>query len=218
MNELLHEALAPVNVLFTGLLLLVLFYWLTVIIGVLDISSVDVDFDLDADLDLDVDADVDTDVDAGGHGWFASTLHFFNFGKLPFMVIMTFLTLCLWSLSILSNYYLGQGSVMHALMMFIPILFVSLVVTKVLTAPLIPVFEKLDQGVAPVDYIGMTCTVLLPATASKIGQAEVMVDESPLLISVKVEETKAGIMDKGKEGVIVRKAAEKDIYFIQPLN
>ena len=217
MNELLHEALAPVNVLFTGMLLLVLFYWLSVIIGVLDFSSIDIDFDIDADVDLDVDVDSDMEV-SGSSGWFAGALHFFNFGKLPFMVIFTFLTLCLWSFSMLSNHYLGGGSIIHAVMMFIPILFLSLVISKFITAPLVPVFKNLEDGVAPVDYIGMTCKVLLPTSISQIGQAEVIVNESPLLINVKVNDDYSGSMGKGAEGMIVRKAKEKDIYYIQPLN
>lgn len=216
MIELMHEALAPVNVLFTGLLILVLFYWLSVIIGVLDIGAVDLDFDIDADLDIDVDADLDTDVDTGSSpGWFAGALHFFNFGKLPFMVVLTFLTLCLWSFSILSNYYIGQGSWLHAVMMFIPILFVSLIITKAITTPMIPMFKRLDAGIAAIDYIGLTCKILLPASTTQMGQAEVLIEDSPLLINVKTKAEEQSKISKGEEAVIIGASEGEDFYYIE---
>ena len=109
MNELIQTAFAPVNLVYTFLLILVLIYWLFIIIGALDFGSLDLDFDIDADvdvdMDIDVDADIDTDVEAGsGAGWFIGFLHFFNFGKMPFMVIMSFLILFSWTFSMLANY------------------------------------------------------------------------------------------------------------------
>ena len=55
MQELLHYAVEPVNIVFTGLLILVIMYWLSVMIGALDLSSFDLDFDTDVDIDVDVD-------------------------------------------------------------------------------------------------------------------------------------------------------------------
>lgn len=210
MYELFQAALSPPNIVYSVLLCVVLLYWLSVIIGALDIGSFDFDLDLDADLDVDVDTDIDT---GSGGGWFAGALHFFNFGRLPFMVVFSFLILGMWSLSILGNHYLGQGSVIFPFVMFLPMLFISLVVTKIITTPLVPIFESLDKGVEAVEYLGLTCKMLLPATTTQMGQAEVLYDSNPLLINVKVSETQATPVLKGEEGLIVGRSSD-DRYFL----
>ena len=63
MDQLLDAALSAVNIPFTVLFVLVLLYWITVIIGLLDIDSLDVDVHADADFDFDADLDVDADID-----------------------------------------------------------------------------------------------------------------------------------------------------------
>ena len=138
MQELLHAATSPVNIIFTSLLVVVLIYWLSVIVGALHIDSFDFDFDHDVDVDLEIDHDIDVDHDVdvdGGHevGWFAGALHFFNFGRVPFMVIMTFLVLSMWSISILGNYYIGGNSWSFAAILFFPNLAISLLITKIIT-------------------------------------------------------------------------------------
>lgn len=212
MYELFQAALSPPNIVYSVLLSVVLLYWLSVIIGALDISSFDFDIDLDADVDMDV--DVDADVDAGnGGGWFAGALHFFNFGRLPFMVIFSFLILSMWSLSILGNHYLGQGSAIFPFVMFLPMLFVSLVITKIITTPLVPIFESLDKGAEAVDYLGLTCKILLPATTTQMGQAEVLHNDNSLLVSVKVSDTQTTPVLKGEEALIVGRSSD-DRYFL----
>lgn len=220
MLELLQAAISPVNIIFTSLLVVVLIYWLSVIIGALHIDSFDFDIDHDVDVDMDIDHDIDVDHDVdveAGHeiGWFAGALHFFNFGRIPFMVIMTFLILSMWSISVLGNHYVGDGNWGFAAVLFFPNLAFSLLVTKVVTTPLVPVFEKLNAGVEPVDYIGLTCKMLLPATTSQMGQAEVIVEDNPLLINVKVSEDFNQPILRGEEAVIVRQSSDERYFLIE---
>ena len=112
MQELWQAAFEPVNLFYTILLGLILLYWLSVLVGALDLSALDFDLDVDADMDMDVDVDADIDADAemeSSLGWMAGALHFFNFGKLPFMILMTFVILPAWVLSIGLNENLGHG-------------------------------------------------------------------------------------------------------------
>jgi len=213
MNELIQIAFSPVNIVYTFLLILVISYWLFIIIGAMDFGAFDLDFDFDADMDVDV--DMDADVSTGGAGSLAGVLHFFNFGKLPFMVIMSFVILSAWTISILTNYYFGGGYILFGLALLFPNLFVSLCLTKVITTPLIPIFEKMESGIAPVDYIGMTCKLILPASNSKLGQAEVLIDDSPLLVNVKVESETIDDFEKGAEAIILRKEKNKPYYIIR---
>ena len=212
MNELIQLALHPFNIVYTMLLMITVLYWLTVIIGVLDINALDIDFDLDVDSDLDFDADSEMS-STGGIG---GVLQFFNFGKLPFMLIMSVLTLSTWTISMLATYHLG-GTTGFALAMIFPNLFVSLLITKVATRPLIPVFQRLDSGVEPVDYIGKTGKLTIPASTEKIGQVEVIVDESPLLVNVVLASQQGEDMRKGDEVVILGRSEEQSCYLIEKL-
>lgn len=206
MQELIHFAVAPVNIVFTGLLIIVGLYWMSVMLGALDMSA------LDLDLDTDVDIDVDADVDGGGSvNWVASTLSFFNFNRLPFMVIMSVLILCIWALEILSNYYIGNGKIGFMLAMLGPILLIGLVVTKLVTTPLIPLFANLDGGVANIDYIGQECLIKYSTSEGKINQAEVIVDGNPIVINVQSSDP----LIKGRKAVITRHSPDEKYYIVK---
>ena len=56
MIELISIAFSPLNIVFTVLLILIVLYWITVILGVLDVDLFDIDFDTDVDVDAEVDA------------------------------------------------------------------------------------------------------------------------------------------------------------------
>lgn len=216
MLELFHAALEPVILPYSILLVVVLIYWGSILLGALDFSALDIDFDLDADIDADVDMDVDadTDVDGSATGWFAGLLHFFNFGKLPLMIILSITVLSAWSLAILGNYYVGQNSWGFALATLIPNLFVSLLVAKIITTPLVPLFERLDGTAEAIDYIGQTCRIRLPAGASKFGQAEVIIDDDALLINVKTD-SDANVIQRGESAVVVGKTSDGKYYLVE---
>jgi hypothetical protein len=182
MREFLEVALLPVNLFYTFLLLFMLVYWLSVIFGALDVHFLD--FDLDADLDADLDLDADVDAHIGG-GWLAGTLQFFNIGRVPFMTILTVVILNSWILMLLGNYYLGQNSWWFFAAAFIPVLFVSLLIAKLITTPLIPVFDRLNTAAEPVVYLGREGRLRLPASYEMFGQMEVVIDDSSFLLSVR---------------------------------
>lgn len=218
MEALLQAALAPYNVVYTGLLIIIMIYWVTVLLGAIDIGALDFDIDADVDIDADLDVDVDTDTDVGHSiGWFAGALHFFNFGKLPFMIIMTFLVLSMWSISVLGNHYIGNGTALFALLLILPNLFISLVITKIVTIPLIPVFKDYQHaGVQAVDYMGLICTLRLPTTSTQIGQAEVIHNGDSLLITVQAMAESLPIL-KGEQAVIVDQSEDGKYYYVKKM-
>jgi len=213
MNELIQVAFSPMNVVYTLLLVLVVFYWLMIIIGAMDFGSFDIDFDLEVDMDVEV--DVDAEISPSGVGGIAGILQFFNFGKLPFMVIMSFVILSCWTGSILGNYYFGKGSFLFMMALIIPNFLVGLFLAKIITKPLIPVFQKMDSGIEPVDYVGMLCKIVLPPTNKKMGQGEVLIDDNRLLLNVKLEKESTDSLEKGAEALILRKQKNKPYYIIQ---
>ena len=101
--------------------------------------------------------------------------------------------------------------------MLIPMLFVSLIITKIITTPLIPVFEHLDKGTEAVDYLGLTCKMLLPATTTQMGQAEVIFDNNPLLINVMVSEMQKTPVLKGEEALIVGRSSDERYFLIEKI-
>lgn len=227
MIELLREAFAPPNLLYTLLLGLVMIYWLTVLLGALDLDFLDLDLEVDADVDLDVDVDVDVDTDidmendvsaggGGGHGWFLNVATFFNLGSVPFMIFISVLILSMWALSMIGNYYLGQGREWFFLAFLIPNLLGSLFITKVLTMPLKGMYKKMNQqGVSKRDLIGKVCKVTLSISPGETGQAEINYDDQNFLLKVQIHGETA--IAKGEQALIVGFDQEKNVYLISGL-
>lgn len=211
MQELLQAAFSPPNIVFTVLLFVVMLYWVTVFLGLLDFGAFDIDIDVDAEVDVDVDVDADGGVSLGG---LSGILSFFNFGRIPFMVVMSFLILSMWALSLLSDQYVGQGSLGVAAIMFIPNLAISLLFTKIITSPLVPVFRNLDGSEAPVEFIGQVCTLTLSAGPGDLGQAEVFYNGNNLLVSVMGDSEQ---ISKGEKALIVQENKEKSYFIVQKL-
>jgi hypothetical protein len=211
MTELLQAAVAPPNLLPTGLLVFVLLYWLTVIVGLLDMKTVDLDIDDHGHLHYDDHGHHD-----GSHGtsWLSGALAFFNLGRIPLMVFLSFVFLPLWVGSILANYYSGNTSLLLGLAFLLPLFIGSLFVAKFLTLPFVKLFTALEKdhdGGAVV--IGKVCTLLLPATADHLGQAAVRIDGAPLMLNVR--STKAPLA-KGETALVIDYDAQRRCYLIEP--
>lgn len=213
MKELIDFALSPPVVFYTVLLLIFLFYWFTVIIGVLDIGSFD--FDIDVDADVDVDVGVDVEAGGGGAGIALSILGFFNFGKMPFMVLMSILSLSLWSIGILGNFYWG-GSMPFSIAFFPINLLVSLAITKTVTTPLIPVFKAFNDELKQMRYVGMLAKVTSRTSANTFGKVELWTDNSFLTLKVKAVPEFDGVIERGTEVVITGSNEIETIFFVRP--
>ncbi|MEO0331533.1 MAG: hypothetical protein AAF223_07590 [Bacteroidota bacterium] len=208
MKELFTAAAAAPNLIPTLLLAFVMIYWLVVLVGAIDIDSLDVDVDLDTDVD--VDADVDGDLSGSGLN---GVLAFFNLGQVPLMVFLTFWILPVWVLTVLGNYYLGNSSFLIGLLVLLPSLIVGLFIAKVLTNPLAKVFGKLNQE-SNETVIGKICTITSQASHQRVGQARVKTAGAPLLLNVKTYEGVA--LQRGDTAMIIEQQEGRNIYFIEP--
>ena len=181
MVEFITAAFAPVNVLFTVLLLVTGLYWIMVILGVLDVDLFHIhlpDGGLDADADVDAGGDIGhgPDVDGVEPGAVHSVLHFFYIGEIPTMSLVSIMTLSLWTFSILGNYYLNpEGSGSMSIAILCGDIAISTVVLKFVAFPLRRLFLMLNKDYnAPDDVMGSACTVITTeVTRERIGQAEV---------------------------------------------
>lgn len=237
MMELIYAAFSPSNLLLSVLLVLIMFYWLTVILGALDVNSIDVDLDVDVDVDIDVDVDVEVDVEVdaeieaevdadteagevGGAGWFMLSLRFFNFGRLPFMVVMSLLILFMWSISVYCNH---DGSIVNpnnslilAGLLFVPNMFVSLFITKILTAPLVPVFAKLNTSVENVQVEGKVGILTTSVNKKGMGQMKAEIEGSTITVSIRMQDKLP--IKKGEKVVVIEYLADEKIYIVDKID
>lgn len=212
MTELLHAAIAPPNLVATGLLVFVLLYWLTVIVGLLDMKTVDIDLDDHGHFHYDSPGLHD----GGGTGWLHGALAFFNLGRIPLMVFLSFVALPLWVGSILANYYTANESLLLGLTFLLPLFVGSLFVAKFLTLPFVKLFTALEKDHdAGAVVIGKVCTVLLPATASQLGQASVPADGAPLMLNVR---STGAPLAKGETALVIDFDAARRCYLIEPFS
>jgi hypothetical protein len=196
-----------VNIIPTALLVIILLYWITVIIGLADVNLFDID---EIDLDSNVDGgDVHFSVD-----WLNHILLFFNITQIPLMLFLTFLILPIWVISVLGNYYLGNTSFIFSLVLLLPNFFASLFISKILTTPFVKLFAYMNKEEEEEEVIGKICITMVTISNERIGQAKVNTRESPLLLNVK---TKPGTTLKaGETGLIVDYIRERNIYLIEP--
>lgn len=210
MSELFNNALTGVNIIPTILLGFVLFYWITVIIGVID-------FDLfDIDVDIDVDIDGDFDVDAGGHiGPFHAFLAFLNLADLPFMLVFSVIILVFWIIAMFMFLLpITPGGLINGLLL-IPAFIVSVLIAKIITNPLKKVFKKVyeEEEYQEEPIVGQIVILTCELKEGRLGQGEIEREGASILINVKQydnEET----FEKGEEAYVIKKDDEKNIYYI----
>ncbi|QJX49037.1 hypothetical protein HMJ29_19850 [Hymenobacter taeanensis] len=213
MTELLHAAVSAPNLAPTALLVFVLLYWLTILAGILDLKTVDLDIDHDVDLGHHAEAHPPE----MGVSWLNHALTFFNLGRIPLMVFLSFVALPLWAGSILLNYYLHNESGLLGLALLLPLLLGSLLLAKVLTLPFVHLYAAMeknhDGGVRP---LGKVCTVLLPATAYRLGQARVQTQAgAPLMLNVLAASPTAELR-KGDTALVIDYDEQRRCYLIEP--
>ncbi|MDB5267083.1 MAG: hypothetical protein JWP58_123 [Hymenobacter sp.] len=210
MTELLQAAISPPNLVATGLLVFVLLYWLTVIVGLLDMKTVDLSIDDHGHLHY----DGHLPHEGLGTSWLNGALAFFNLGRIPLMVFLSFVFLPLWVGSILANYYTGNTSLLLGLAYLLPLFVGSLFVAKFLTLPFVKLFTALEKDHdAGAVVIGKVCTVLLPATAEHLGQASVRIDGAPLMLNVR---STSAPLAKGETALVIDFDAARRCYLVEP--
>ena len=124
--DLFHLMVHPSNIFYTILMVLIILYWLSVIF-----TGIDFDFDIDIDMDTDVD----------GVNW----LGILGFGKIPIMIIASFVILTMWTANLMIGYYSGNQSLWLVIILFIPLLALGLLIARVICIPLMPLFKGMNQ-------------------------------------------------------------------------
>ncbi|AOR23754.1 OB-fold-containig protein [Clostridium taeniosporum] len=198
MNELIKNALTGVNIIPTVILGLVLLYWITVIIGVIDLDLLEFDFQVDSHAEV-----------------FQGILVFLNLGEIPFMVVLSILSLVFWILSMmLYRLPVEPGGFINGLLL-IPTLIISLLITKIITKPLKVLFKRdYEEEIAQEGgVVGQLVILVSNIKEGRLGQGEIERDGASLLINVKAE-NEEDVFEKHEEAYVYRKDDDKNIYYI----
>lgn len=204
MMELLNFAIAGANVIPTLLLIAIVVYWGTVVIGAADLEL----------FDIDVDADMDGHSE-GSLEWLNSILRFFNLGRISLMVFLTFLILPLWLFCILINDLLGFHSLLPGLFTLGIGFIVCLLLAKILTIPFVKLFDKMEEE-KNFSVIGRICTLQSNVTEGRIGQAVVMQKGNGAPIILMVSSKKGTSVKSGETALVLDYQADKRCYLIEP--
>lgn len=213
MFELFQESIRPVNLPYTILFGLSLFYWISYLVGV--VGSDLLDFDFDADVEGDGAGDLDGAGEGGG-SIIGALMRFVYAADVPVTVIFTVLSAAMWVYSLLANRFLGAVSELIVVAISIPILICGVVTTKVVLMPFVPILKKaFDESSDTIPVIGKLCVVTSLEVTEKHGQAEVPLKGSPLLLNVKARD--GVVLRKGDEAVVYGKD-DDDTYIIAPFS
>ena len=213
MLELLQFSIHPYNFVLTLLLGLILLYWITVMLGVLDLDVLDVEGpDMDADLDADLDGDMDSELESGG---FATNLAGFLFlGQVPLTVIASMFVLWMWILTVMGNYLLHTDSWKMAALVMLAAMILSFVLSRLCLYPLRAIFHRMSAEEQQLkNVLGLSCTVLAAADDHRLGQAETEAKGAFVRINIR---TQPGVrVEKGDRVRVVAKDGPH-AYIVEP--
>lgn len=221
---MLELIFSQVNIALTIFVMVLVVYWLVSLVGGLD-------FDLDFDVDVDVDADFDLDTGSGIEDtanvevnkddvvgkrrkplkWWQIILIYFNFVGLPFMFTFTCFVFFWWISSlVLTSFFQLYETTFGFLIMFLSFI-PGLIFTKIFTNPFKSFFRKFNRdGDDPVDFIGRQGVSNSSISGTKMGSAEVVIDGNPYSIYIKSEN---GEPINFRDQILIIKASENNTYF-----
>jgi hypothetical protein len=204
MEALLEATVWGSNIIPTILLVFVLVYWLTVIVGFAGLDA----FDIDIDIETDVNSDMSV-------GWFNHVLYFFNLGQVPLMLFLSFLALPMWLLAIAATDFLNLESITLSFILLLPNFVLSLFIAKLLTQPFVTLFDKLEASAEDnIQIVGKVCTIVINASEDRLGQARLEERGSVLMLNVRTR--KGTVLTTGQTGLIIDYLPEKSYYIIEP--
>lgn len=210
MIDLFYECIKAPNFPASVLLGLALLYWSLMIFGIVGFEGLDADIGVDADADLD--AGIDGHVDGGVA---SDVLTFFHLGEVPVMIIATFFVFLFWIATMVTNHYWNPDFEWFTAAKFlIPNLFVSAVLTKLLTMPMVPLFREMKKTDAPkvVGSRGEVHTSYLDGTFGEIAIRQ----DGPLIVVNAVTENGQRLRQE-TEIKVIRFDNETGVYIVEPV-
>lgn len=206
MKDIWELAISAPVLPMTILLVPIGLYWLLSMLGIVDLEFLDVDFD----------ADTDGGDDAQGLGFLQSMLKIVNASDIPVMIVLSFLIIILWTVTMVGNQFFnpevttGIGG-----MVAVGALVVSIILTRLIIKPLKPFFRLLKQDEENhVPVLGRTGAVRSAVVDASSGQVEVQNKEAPLLLNARTV-TGSPPISRGTEILVVSHDSDTGLYFVR---
>lgn len=211
MKEIWEQAILSYNLPLTVLLGLLILFWALALVGTLDIDTMDVDIEIDAD------GDIDTDVSAGSSGFLTSILKFVNATDVPLMMVISFLTLFMWVIAIISNAAFNPThSWLIASGLLIGNFFVSCVLVKMITAPFKKFFRAFKKGENDDEpVIGQVGTVKSRVIDAKFGQVEIpRKNGAPAIVNCAMADGHEPLL-RGDEVLVFERDKDRNLFIVR---
>ena len=239
MEQYFDIVFSPVNLTLSILLILLILYWLVTML-----SGIDFDLDIDVDVDIDADVDVDMEVESGLESanidlqdisnvevdrqhvvnkgtrhlkWWQIVLIYFNFVGLPFMFTFTFWIFNWWLISVISTTLTNSYDTSFGYTIVLLAILPSLFLTKLVTAPFKSFFKNLNKdGDKAVDFTGREATLLSTISGDKMGNAEVIADGN--VMNIYVKSLDASEITFREKVLIIKESEDKNYYWVAKAN
>lgn len=211
---LFHESMNPFyqtvasfpTVIYTVLLGLCVVYWAVAALGLIDLELLD--FDMDGDIDLDDSLDAQNSI--------AGLLMKLGLNGVPFMVVLTILTIIAWAFS----YYvclfakkLLPDLILIQLIFNIIVFFIVLIISTLLTAqiikPLRTLFKKFDIDETK-HIIGQT--IIVRSAIVNKDRGEAFMDDGGAGLLLHIRATGDDEFVKGDEVIVIEQNKEKNLF------
>lgn len=199
----LHIIFSFPTVIFTGLLALVMVYWLIAITGLVETDA------LDQMLLSDGDA-----IDASG---LAALLNKLGLGRVPLTIIISMLVLCAWVISFAGTRLLMPQTDWHAIQFLLGVAITALalvgglLLTIVLLRPVHALLRHIPAEGEPAIILGRTGIVRSGMVSPESGQALIEDGGAGLLLQVR---TLQGTLPRGTAVVVIEQLTEQNAWRI----
>jgi Protein of unknown function (DUF1449) len=153
----------------------------------------------------------------GSSGFWQNCGRLLHLGEIPLMIVLSVLSLFMWFFSISANVLFngepGHRSSAMALVLLVPNLIVSLLLTRVILSPLRGVIRRMQSTESEVERVigreGVVCTGEL---SDSFGQIEIAAKGVPLVVNARLVPGRPPI-PKGTR-VLVFESGPGDLYYL----
>ena len=213
MSEFLSVIFGFPTAVFTVLLIVVLFYWLLAIFGLVDLGEHDINAGEVGDP-----SHLHTDAHSDDLGTLAGYLVAFGLNGVPISVVASLLVLVAWTISALSAIWFLHWVPTDLLRwvagaaVLLAAAGLSLVITARLVRPLRGVFRT-HYATTHASLVGQECTIWTSVVTEKIGRAEVAQRGAPL--NIRIWSDAPNSLKRGDKAVIVEYDATAQRYRVE---
>jgi len=203
----LQSLLMYPTVIFSGLMILVLMFWMVAMIGAIDIEVLDVDIDVDADADADID---------GGGGGLLDTL---GLAGMPISIAITLVIFFGWVVCLAMNAWampsiaevLPQGA--SRIVVFLVSGLFAIVFASIASMPLRKAFRN-HKAVSKHALSGRHCRITSMSVSATQGQGEI--EDGGAGIVAQLRCPHFNTLSLHSRAIVVDYDAEEDAFTVEP--